>query len=94
MAQMLFSQTALRDAHPPSLAESHAIIKGFRRCDALIGQNSLGEKQRSVNYSHRQAIRARGAQPYPMSIKHVCSMEDIPPTQHSKGFARLPPEVS
>ncbi|KAL8973768.1 MAG: hypothetical protein Q9197_001982 [Variospora fuerteventurae] len=94
MAQMLFSQTALRDARPPSLAESHGIIKGFRRRDALIGQNSLREKQRSVNYSHRQGIRARGAQPYPMSIKHVCSMEDIPPTQHSKGFARLPPEIN
>ncbi|KAI4141464.1 MAG: hypothetical protein LQ341_003513 [Variospora aurantia] len=86
--------TALRDVHPPSLAESHAIIKGFQRRDALIGQNSLREKQRSVNYSNRQGIRARGAQPYPMSIKHVCSMEDIPPTQHSKGFARLPPEIN
>ncbi|KAL9010925.1 MAG: hypothetical protein Q9173_004188 [Seirophora scorigena] len=56
-------------------------------------EGSLGQKRSLTTQSSRPSNRA-GGQPYPMSIMHVCSMEDISPPHLSKGFARLPAEIN
>ncbi|KAI4193195.1 MAG: hypothetical protein LQ348_002925 [Seirophora lacunosa] len=88
MAIIHSSCTTLYDARQRSLAEGKATTEEVRR-----REGSLGQKGSLTTQPSRRSIRA-GGQPYPMSIMHVCSMEDISPPHLSKGFARLPAEIN
>lgn len=83
---------ALHLAHQVSLAESQRHSEGCIRRDASFGQMNVAKPKPK---SSTQQINRAGDQPHhPMSIKHLCNMEDVNPPHFSKGFASLPAEVS